>query len=192
MKERLALGREKKERFILDHSFGLFGLGCQITQATAAHAKGPSDVMLILGWSIRDHRAADPQLARHICALESHRSAEGVAARMVVQNLLDGCLAPTNFLVANRPQDQVDEKSDCLEVLLVAVVQHHGLTRLFLTLQATPFRRSRKLHKIPFVGEASPFIRLAPDFRLLPNRSRDFANASSTKLRLPMTAPSVK
>lgn len=58
--------------------------------------------------------------------------------------------------------------------------------------QTTPFLRSRKLHSAPPVAAALPFICRAPDFRFGPKRALDLANASSTKLRLPITAPSVK
>ena len=62
----------------------------------------------------------------------------------------------------------------------------------FFAIQEIPLRRSLTLHNAPFAGAAFPFIFLAPVFRFGPNLSRALENASFTKIRLPITAPSVK
>ncbi|MEI6178480.1 MAG: hypothetical protein WCS43_16435, partial [Verrucomicrobiota bacterium] len=53
-------------------------------------------------------------------------------------------------------------------------------------------RKSRTLHRTLAATEPLPRILRAPSLRFFPNRSRAAANASLTKLRLPITAPSVK
>jgi hypothetical protein len=58
--------------------------------------------------------------------------------------------------------------------------------------QPTPFRKSLMLHKTPAAAAALPRSFLAPSFRFAPKRSRDAANISFTKTRLPITTPSVK
>jgi hypothetical protein len=58
--------------------------------------------------------------------------------------------------------------------------------------QAIPFFKSHRLHKNRLAPAAPPLGYLAPDLRFDPKRSRALANASFTKLRLPITAPSVK
>jgi hypothetical protein len=58
--------------------------------------------------------------------------------------------------------------------------------------QVISFFESRKLHNIPPAEAEFPFSLLAPSLRFTPKRSRALANASLTKLRLAITAPSVK
>ena len=56
----------------------------------------------------------------------------------------------------------------------------------------TPFRRSLNPHSTPAAAAALPRSLRAPSLRFGPKRSRALVNASFTKLRLPITAPSVK
>lgn len=58
--------------------------------------------------------------------------------------------------------------------------------------QATPFLRSRKLHRSPPISKPSPLRLLAPVLRWDLKRHWDAANASFTNSLLPITAPSVK
>jgi hypothetical protein len=54
------------------------------------------------------------------------------------------------------------------------------------------FCKSRRLHNNPAAGAPLPRIFLAPLFRFGPKRWRAASNISSTKPRLPITAPAVK
>jgi len=64
--------------------------------------------------------------------------------------------------------------------------------RLRRFIQANPFRRSLRLHRVPLAAALPPLSFLAPSLRLGPKRSRALANASFTNSLLPITAPSVK